>query len=172
MELGSVNPNNPTAMSSLVLSNRYPNLGAKAPKKREVFLMDGRYEIVRMTYSGAIDGDTGYAPTATIQIRRPDESVTELDAGFSGNGPINAVFNAIQKTLGIPMKLREWNGDSEGNGSEAVGKISVRVRYEEEGREYTGMAQSTDVIKGTAQAIMDTVNQRAAFEAAVVAHTV
>ena len=96
-------------------------------------------------------------PTATVALRRGKEV---LQDAACGDGPVNAVYNAITRLTGIRGVLREYHIDSVAGGSEAMGEVSVLVDFG--GREIGGRGTSTDVIEASALAYLAAVNRAAA----------
>jgi 2-isopropylmalate synthase len=100
-------------------------------------------------------------PTATVALRRGKEL---LQDAACGDGPVNAVYNAITRLTGLRGVLREYHIDSVAGGSEAMGEVSVLVDFG--GREIGGRGTSTDVIEASALAYLAAVNRAAANRAA------
>mgnify|MGYP001578382409 FL=1 len=126
------------------------------------------YQLIHVQYSGGKDyvGGKDSIPTATVQMKKPDGS--EVTEAAVGNGPVDAVFKAIQRALGIRVELLEFSVSAISSGSEAIGKVVVQIK--DDGAEHEGSALGTDIIVASAEAFVDALN--AAFEVAVVAHTV
>jgi 2-isopropylmalate synthase len=75
----------------------------------------------------------------------------------SGDGPVDAVFKAIEKITGIQVKLRDYQIASVSKGEDAQGEVSIEVEHPT--GVYRGRALSTDIIEGSAQAFLDVVNR-------------
>lgn len=124
-----------------------------------------RYELANIQYSGGKQS----VPTATVRVKKPDDSeVTE--AAISGNGPVDATFKAIQRALGIHMELVDFSITAVSSGSEAVGQVSVSIK--ENGATHKGEAFGTDIIVASAQAFLDALNKKVAFDHTVTVHTI
>ena len=121
---------------------------------------------IKVHYAGGDDS----VPTATVTIKDVDGSEVGHDAAVSGNGPVNAICNAIERILGDSIKLVDFKVDTVAAGHESVGKATVLVRHN--GKDYPGSAENTDTIIASARAIMDALNKRPAFDASVAVHTV
>jgi 2-isopropylmalate synthase len=82
----------------------------------------------------------------------PDEDGgTKLHRGSSsGDGPIDAVFRAINAATGVRAELREFHVGAVTEGQDALGEASVVV--EVDGRTGAGQGVSTDTIEAAAQA--------------------
>jgi 2-isopropylmalate synthase len=82
-------------------------------------------------------------------------SVTSPDAGsaegsFTGDGPIDAVFRAINAAVGLEVKLSEFTIGAVTEGQDALGEVSVVV--EVDGASGAGQGVSTDIIDAAARA--------------------
>ena len=92
-------------------------------------------------------------PSATVEIRRADgESVR---AEGRGDGPVDAIINAINTALGVDGRLLEYSVSAVTGGSEALGEARVVCEINE--RTYTGLGVSTDVLEASAIAYLRAV---------------
>jgi len=98
---------------------------------------------------------TGTLPAASISLRKSGGE-RYLDAS-PGDGPVDAVFKAIEKITGIQAKLRDYRIQAVTVGEDAQGEVSLEVEHET--GLYRGRALSTDVIEGSARAFLDVVNR-------------
>ena len=94
-------------------------------------------------------------PTATVKIVGPD-GVEMVDASH-GDGPIDAVYKAINRLVGMPIQLSEFSVQAVTAGIDAVGEVSVKVR--DNGHVFAGRGASTDIIMAAAKAYMNAVNK-------------
>lgn len=122
-------------------------------------------EILYAQYSGS----TGSEPTAAVRIKKPDGSEV-IEAAVSGNGPVDAVSKAIQRALSIVFELVDFSISIVGHGSEAAGEVTVKLQENDD--TYEGSASGTDIIIASAEALMDALNKKIAFDASVTTHTV
>jgi 2-isopropylmalate synthase len=141
-----------------------------ADKKREVtdrdlealMAEDRRVEEVTGYHveSVAILTGTGLVPTATVVMITPDgEKRTEQ---MEGNGPVDAVCNAVVHIVGVQPKLDEYSVRSITEGLDAVGDVTVRLRYGN--RIYTGRAADTDILVASAKAYTNAMNRLLALD--------
>jgi 2-isopropylmalate synthase len=94
-------------------------------------------------------------PTATVRLIGPDgQSVA--DAAL-GTGPVDAVYRAINRLVGIPNKLTEFTVKSVTEGIDAIGEVLIRI--ESDGITYTGRGADTDIIVAGAKAYMNALNR-------------
>ena len=99
-------------------------------------------------------GDRGI-PTAAVRLIAPDGQV-EADAAL-GTGPIDAVYKAINRLVGVPNELTEFTVKSITEGIDAIGEVLIRI--ESEGITYTGRGDDTDIIVASAKAYMNALNR-------------
>jgi len=94
-------------------------------------------------------------PTATVRLIGPGGKVL-ADAAL-GTGPVDAVYKAINRIVGIPNKLTEFTVKSITEGIDAIGEVLIRI--ESDGVTYTGRGASTDIIVASAKAYMNALNR-------------
>jgi len=134
-----------------------------ADKKKEVYDDDilsivseilkepmGGYELL---YFHVHTGKT-ILPTATVKLRFKDE---EKEAAETGNGPVDAIFKAIDRITGIKTKLEEYLIQAVGSGKNAQGE--VKLTHSIDGIYQTGRGTSTDIIEASAMAYINALNK-------------
>ncbi len=94
-------------------------------------------------------------PTATVRVIAPDGQVL-ADAAL-GTGPVDAVYKAINRILGVPNELTEFTVKSVTEGIDAIGEVLIRI--ESDGVTYTGRGAATDIIVASAKAYMNALNR-------------
>lgn len=90
-----------------------------------------------------------------MRLISPDGQ-TLADAAL-GAGPVDAVYQAINRLVGIPNKLTEFSIKSITEGVDAIGEVLIRI--ESQGITYTGRGASTDIIVASAKAYMNALNR-------------
>ncbi|HEY5071954.1 MAG TPA: 2-isopropylmalate synthase [Caulobacteraceae bacterium] len=80
----------------------------------------------------------------------------ESSATATGDGPVDAVFNAIQTLAPHAAVLRLFQVHAVTEGTDAQAQVSVRL--EEEGRIATGSAADTDTLTASAMAYVNALN--------------
>jgi len=98
---------------------------------------------------------TGTLPVASVSLRTAQGE--KLRDVATGDGPVDAVYRAIEKITGIPVKLREYGITSVSTGEDAQGEVSIEVEHPS--GVYRGRAVSTDIVEGSARAFLDVVNR-------------
>lgn len=106
----------------------------------------------KMIYYNVIIG-SGQEPTATVKLSDGKE---ELLASASGNGPLDAMFNALNKAADINVRLVEYVLRAIGPGKGAKGHATLALEIE--GERYSGKGSSTDVVEASALAYLNAIN--------------
>ena len=97
----------------------------------------------------------GEIPTATVRLTNPQgESIT--DAG-TGTGPVDAVYQAINRIVGVPNTLTEYRVDAVTEGIDALGDVTIRIR--QNSNTFVGRGSDTDIIVASAKAYMNALNR-------------
>ncbi len=99
-------------------------------------------------------GDRGI-PTASVRLIGPEGQVL-ADAAL-GTGPVDALYRAINRLVGVPNVLTEFSVKSVTEGIDAIGEVLIRI--ESKGVTYTGRGADTDVIVASAKAYMNALNR-------------
>jgi 2-isopropylmalate synthase len=99
-------------------------------------------------------GDRGI-PTAAIRLVAPDGKVL-ADAAL-GTGPVDAVYKAINRLVGVSNQLTEFTVKSVTEGIDAIGEVLIRI--ESDGVTYTGRGADTDIVVASAKAYMNALNR-------------
>ena len=94
-------------------------------------------------------------PTAPVKIIDPDGQ-TVVDAA-TGTGPVDAVYRAINRVIGVDNKLTEFRVDAVTEGIAALGDVTIRI--EKDGDTYVGRGSDTDIIVASAKAYMNALNR-------------
>jgi len=93
-------------------------------------------------------------PTATVRLQCGGESKQEAACG---EGPIEAIYKAIERLTGIAAELKEYGIKAVTGGKDALGEVTVKI--EVQGRIYTGRGVSTDIIEASTRAFINAVNK-------------
>ena len=147
------------------LANAFERFKVLADKKKEVFDDDlsalvedeistevkERYTLEYMQISSG----TGIVPTATIRLKAPNGKL--LEGAASGDGPVDACYNAIDRLTGVKAKLKDYTIQSVTSGKDALGEVTVRLS--QNGKVEHGRAASTDIIEASAKAYVNAVNR-------------
>ena len=94
-------------------------------------------------------------PTATVTITGPDGNAV-TDAA-TGAGPVDAVYQAINRVIEVPNRLTEFRVDAVTEGIDAIGDVTIRIARD--GQSYLGRGSDTDIIVASAKAYMNALNR-------------
>jgi len=100
---------------------------------------------------------TNMTPVATVRLTTDTGSYEEA---ATGDGPVDAVYHALERIAQVPIALEAYEIRSVGSGKDALGEVTVRVSSE--GRSVHGRGLSTDVVEASALAYVDVLNKLAA----------
>ena len=94
-------------------------------------------------------------PTATVRLKSDDGKVLK-DAAL-GTGPVDAVYQAINRIIDVPNELTEFSVNSVTEGIDALGEVTIKI--ESRGRTFTGYGADTDIIVASAKAYVNSLNR-------------
>lgn len=105
-----------------------------------------------------VAGGSHEPPVATVTLDRDGEEIT---VSSDGDGMINATFVALQDAYGIAAELVDYRVSPLAAGADAMAKVNVIVKVH--ATTYSGQGVSTDVVEGSARAMVSALN-KAAFD--------
>ncbi|MBU2491772.1 MAG: 2-isopropylmalate synthase [Bacteroidetes bacterium] len=120
----------------------------------EVFQEQGAYELLTIQ----VNAGTNSIPTATVVIKNKEVQYTD---SATGDGPVDALFNAIDRALNFQPAVESYQVRSVTSGREALGEVLVRIRYKD--NSFTGRGVSTDIIEASAKAYLQAINHQELF---------
>ena len=102
---------------------------------------------------------TGKTPSLSLTLSCGEEQFTQTVD--EGDGPIDALFNAIVRTVGAEgVSLKEYNVQSVSTGEDAQGEVSVLIQLGcGDENVFRGSGVSTDTFEATALAILAAINR-------------
>ena len=95
-----------------------------------------------------------YPATAFVQVELDGKKLSTSSIG--GNGPVDAVYNAILNLTGLEIKMSHYNLTAKGEGAEALGQVDIVVEHE--GRKFHGVGLATDIVESSALALVHAIN--------------
>ena len=93
-------------------------------------------------------------PSAAIGLKKGSKILKKTS---TGDGPVDACYNAIDAITGLKCKLLDYSLKSITGGKDALGEVTVRIRSKNE--EVSGRGTSTDIIEASAKAYVNAVNK-------------
>ncbi len=177
------------SLSDADLKKAYDRFLEIADRKKEVF-DDDLYVIISdqlghdtetytLDYFNIQSGNMA-VPTATVRIRSGEastksgkaaagsgaggEEAQTFEEAATGDGPVDAIFNAIDRAIGLSTNLLEYVVQAVTPGKQALGEVSISVEIE--GRKFVGRGASTDILEASAQAYVNAINRWKAYQSA------
>ncbi|MCW3009280.1 MAG: 2-isopropylmalate synthase [Solirubrobacterales bacterium] len=95
-----------------------------------------------------VEASTRRPPHATVAVGRPDGETVE--GSFTGDGPIDAIFHAINSATGVDARLKEFRVDAVTGGQDALGEVSVVLELG--GQSASGQGVDADILAAAARA--------------------
>jgi 2-isopropylmalate synthase len=95
-----------------------------------------------------VEASSRRPPHATVGVRGPDGE--ELTGSFTGDGPVDAIFRAINAATSRDARLREFRVDAVTGGQDALGETSVVLELG--GVAGSGQGVSTDILEAAGHA--------------------
>lgn len=151
------------------LNKAYEMFTELADKKKEVYdddlrVLMGDHVLIEKEYynfdqMNVLSG-TVSIPTATVRIKSASEVFEESS---TGDGPIDALFNAIDRALEIKPIVENYQVRSVTSGRQAQGEVNLRLRFGN--RAFNGRGVSTDIIEASGKAYLQALNHRKRIEA-------
>lgn len=144
----------------------YQKFIALADKKKEVYEDDLRV-LIASTRNESFEIFTleqvrtaGTDPTlGFVKLRRGSEEFMET---ATGDGPVDAACQAIEKITGVSGRLQEFSIRAATPGREALGEAHVTVDLH--GKSYYGTGASTDIVEAAVHAYLGAINKHLALQ--------
>ncbi len=96
---------------------------------------------------------TDSIPTASVRLKIANAPCEE---SATGDGPIDAIFKAIDRATGYSAEVVDYQVRSVTAGRQAMGEVFVRVRVQQQ--EVHGRGVSTDILEASARAYLQALN--------------
>src|SRR3954466_15579052 len=116
------------------------------------------YELV----SFDIEASSTRSPLARVSVRLPDG---EVESGsFTGDGPVDAFFSALNAATGHEARLREYHVSAVTGGRDALGEVTVLLELS--GHVSSGVGVSTDILEASGKAYLRALSNALAKDVA------
>jgi 2-isopropylmalate synthase len=92
----------------------------------------------------------------TRRCRSARPRATELEGSFTGDGPVDAIFRAVNAATGIDARLRDFRVEAVTGGEDALGEVSVVVEYQ--GQSAGGQGVATDILEAAGMAYVRAIS--------------
>jgi 2-isopropylmalate synthase len=151
-------------LSDEQLEQAFVRFKALADKKKEVFdedieaLVDDQLELSASLWELVglqVTAGSNTIPTATVTLRdSTGETVTDASVG---DGPVDAIYSAVQRLTGIQVKLTDYRIRAVTKGKEAQGEVQIELEHS--GKTVRGRGRSTDILEASARAYLAAINR-------------
>jgi len=92
--------------------------------------------------------------TAIVELlHKGDPVISTAD----GDGPVNAVINAMRKAMNTEIELFDFSIQNISIGDDAQGEVKVSLSID--GKQRNGSGASTDIVEATALAVINSINR-------------
>lgn len=115
---------------------------------------NANYETCQLV-SHVVNAGDGVPNTSCVKLKRAGEEMEEVAIG---SGPLDASFKAINRMLGLDIKLDSFSLNAVTDGEDAIGEAVVKIEAPN-GRRYTGTGLSTDIIESSIRAYVNGINK-------------
>ena len=146
------------------LNDAFKRFKDLADKKHEIFdedlqaivadgLHDPEQERVKLV-SMKVISETGEVPTAEIVLSVQGQ---EVSGKAEGDGPVDAIFKAIESVVESGSKLLLYSVNSITGGTDSQGEVTVRI--ERDNNVVNGRGADTDIVIASAKAYINAINK-------------
>ena len=134
-----------------------------ADRKKEIFdedlraMMQDEIQEIPQTWelvSFHSSSGSGTIPTSTVRLKNSEgEMMTDAACG---DGPVDAIYNTIERVTGISAKLTDYQIHAVTGGKDAQGEVSLALNID--GKTVRSRGVSTDILEASAKAFINAVN--------------
>ncbi|AJR00581.1 2-isopropylmalate synthase [Hafnia paralvei] len=109
-------------------------------------------EHFRLDYFSVQSG-TSVMATASVKLNIGGDISAEA---ATGNGPVDAVYQAINRIAGYDIDIVKYQLSAKGQGKDALGQVDIVANYN--GRRFHGVGITTDIVESSALALINVLN--------------
>jgi 2-isopropylmalate synthase len=166
-------------LSKAELNQAFDRFKRVADKKKvvtdadiEAIITDEFYQPVEIWKLNSLHVSCGDRVKATATVSLTDPNGAELIDAAIGTGPVDAVYKAINRIIGVANTLTEFTVQSVTEGIDAIGEVTIHIQPDngddfttnlqtgaQVARTYSGHGASTDIIVASARAYMSALNK-------------
>ncbi len=137
-----------------------------AEKKKEVYdedieaLVESHLDTTAETPSWQLEElqvTSGSSAIPTGAVTLSDATGRRVTDAAYGDGPIDAIYSAVQRIVGISVELVDYQIRAVTQGKDAQGEVTVEVKHQ--GHHLRGRGVSTDVIEASGKAYLAAINR-------------
>lgn len=119
--------------------------------EKQMTVADDEWSLV--TYD--VYSTSGTEPNVSVTLQRGDERRNHSLSG--GDGPLDALFHAIEEITGVSVVVRDFRVYSVTRGKDAQGESTIEIEHQ--GRIYRGRGVSTDSVEAATLAFLNAINR-------------
>ena len=145
------------------ISESFDRFKELADRKKEVSDLDLRALVELEQFEIPVDYEldtfvinSGNKMTSTAVIKVIHDGQT-IEEAATGDGPVDASFNAIERCIGESFVLEDYIVRSVTGGKDAQGEVVVNLS--KDGKKAKGRGLSTDVVEASVKAYIDAINR-------------
>jgi 2-isopropylmalate synthase len=97
-----------------------------------------------------VEASSTRSPLASVTVRMPDGAVVQ--GSFTGDGPVDAFFSAINAATGCDARLKEYHVSAVTGGRDALGEVTVLLELG--GQLASGQGVATDILEASGRAYL------------------
>lgn len=141
-----------------------------ADKKKDItdddliaLILDEKLDMYKNFYqlcSIQVQYGTNQIPTAVVVLK--DGEGNDIQEAATGAGSVEALYNALEKALQLPVTLLDYRIESVGSGRDALAQVYVKVSLDR--KEASGRGTAQDVLEASAKAYIHAVNRMFVIE--------
>ena len=113
------------------------------------------FEHYQLAGHHVVSGTQGPAMASVRLVEANGKSSIEQAA--VGDGPVNALFNAIDAAVGFALTLKDYQLKAVTSGQDALGEATAWVEFDQQ--VFVGRGLSTDVLEASARAYVNAINK-------------
>jgi len=135
-----------------------------ADKKKDMY--DGDIEAIIMNVDNSSAGPwtlrslqitSGTDMAATAMLKLVNENGDEIKKAATADGPVEAVFIALEDATGVDLSLKHFELHSATVGEDAQGEATVTAEYNQ--HTYRGHGTSQDIVEAASRAYLEVINR-------------
>jgi 2-isopropylmalate synthase len=147
------------AVDGAALNSAFKRFKELADKKKKVTALDleaivsdemKQAPVAYAIESFEVEASNVRAPLAKVTVRMPDGRVGS--GSFTGDGPVDAFFSAINAATGHDARLKEFHVSAVTGGRDALGEVTVLLELD--GELSSGVGVSTDILEASGKAYL------------------
>lgn len=119
--------------------------------EQEIYTATERWSLV----SYEVATGTSKVPKVSLRLRRGDKTFETNVEG--GDGPVDAIFLAVEELTGMTVVCKDFRVHSVTVGKDAQGEVTVEVEHG--GQLFRGRGVSTDSVEASAKAFLNAINR-------------